>query len=246
MNEPIKKTILVVDDEPSVLHSLKALLQEKYDLTTTERADEALSILKRGKKFDLLILDYRLSDMDGLTLFKKIRQDDRVTPILFMSAYGTKELLIKMLEVRAHAFIDKPWDNIDLEKKISRLLGLNPFETVHRSLKIDMNSLSIKIHRAVQYIDRHFNSPALSLEKVSQAVSLHPKYLSASFKEECGIGFHDYLTEVRIDRAINLLKDPHRIIKQVSGEVGFSDQSYFSKVFQNKVGSSPSSYRRQG
>ncbi|MFQ5579871.1 MAG: helix-turn-helix domain-containing protein, partial [Nitrospiria bacterium] len=33
---------------------------------------------------------------------------------------------------------------------------------------------------------------------------------------------------------------------QVSGEVGFSDQSYFSKVFQNKVGSSPSSYRRQG
>ncbi|MFQ5949935.1 MAG: response regulator [Nitrospiria bacterium] len=241
----MKKTILAVDDEPAVLHSLKMLLHERYDLVTTESGEEALLILKKGRRFDLLILDYRLADMDGLTLFKKIRQDDRVTPILFISAYGTKELLVKMLEVRAHAFIDKPWDNLVLEKKISRLLGLNPFERVHQNLKINLDALSIKIHRAMQYIDRHFNSSSLSLEKVSQAVSLHPKYLSASFKEECGIGFHDYLVEVRIDRAIQLLKDPHRIIKQVSGEVGFSDQSYFSKVFQNKVGVSPSAYRKK-
>lgn len=244
MSTPIKKTILIVDDDPAVLRSLEMLLQTRYTLVKTERGEEALQIIKQRKDFDLIILDYRLADTDGLTLFRKIRQEDRVTPILITSGYGTKELLSQMLEMRANAFIDKPWDLQQLEQKISRLLESDLFEALHQKLKLDIGRLSLKIRRAVQYIDRHYNSPDLSLEEVGHAVSLHPKYLSASFKEECNIGFHTYVIEVRIDRAAQLLKDPHRTIKEVSAEVGFADQGYFSKVFQNKMGLSPSSYRK--
>jgi two-component system, response regulator YesN len=241
---PLKKTIFLVDDDPAVLQSLKMFLEDRYNLAVAKSGEEALRIFKERKDFDLIILDYRLGDIDGLTVFKKIRKEDRVIPILFMSAYGTKELLAQMLEVRANAFIDKPWDIDQLEQKISRLLEFDPFERVHRNLNICIDNLSIKIRRAMQYIDRHYGSAHLSLEEVGRAVSLHPKYLSASFKQECGVGFHDYLIEIRIDRALQILKDPHRTIKEVSNEVGFSDQGYFSKVFQGKMGLSPSAYRR--
>ncbi|MFQ5543537.1 MAG: response regulator [Nitrospiria bacterium] len=245
MAEPLKKNILIVDDELGVLKALDILLREKYDLVLAETGEEALGHFKSGKNFNLIILDYRLPDMDGIALLRKIRKQDRVTPILFISAYATKETLAEMLEVRAHGFIDKPWDNEQLEAKIARLVGKNPFELIHEKLNIPLQSLSIKIYRAVQYIERHHSSNNLSLEGVGGAVSLHPKYLSASFKEECGVGFHDYLIEIRIFRATELLKDPRRIIKQVSSEVGFADQGYFCKVFQNKIGLPPSAYRKE-
>lgn len=245
MTETLKKVILLVDDDPAILNAFKQLVGEKYELVFAENAEYALHLFKQKKAYNLIILDYRLPDMDGVALFKKIRKEDRVTPILFISAYGSKELLAQMIDVRPHGFIDKPWSNEQLEQKIARLVGTNPFQQVHETLSIPIHSLSIKIFRAVQYIDRHHSSSNLSLEGVGQAVSLHPKYLSASFKEECRIGFHDYLIEIRIFRATELLKDPHRIIKQVSSEVGFSDQGYFCKVFQNKVGLSPSIYRKE-
>ncbi len=245
MTETLKKVILLVDDDPAILNTFKLLFETKYELDFAGSAEDALHLFKQRKEYNLIILDYRLPDIDGIELFKIIRKEDRVTPILFISAYGSKELLAQMIDVRPHGFIDKPWNNEQLEQKIARLVGTNPFQQVHETLNIPIHSLSIKIFRAVQYIDRHHSSPELSLEGVGQAVSLHPKYLSASFKEECRIGFHDYLIEIRIFRATQLLKDPHRIIKQVSSEVGFSDQGYFCKVFQNKVGLSPSIYRKE-
>ncbi len=245
MIEPLKKIVLVVDNDPTVLNELKARLMKKYDLVLLERGDEAFQTFKQKNEFNLIILDYRLSDIDGVSLFKKIRQENRVTPIVFTCAHPTKEVLIQMLEVRPQGFLEKPY-NIDvLDQKIARLVGTNPFEPVHQMLNIPIHALSIKIFRAMQYIDRHHSSSNLSLEGVGEAVSLHPKYLSASFKEECGVGFHDYLIEIRIFRATQLLKDPRRIIKQVSSEVGFSDQGYFCKVFQNKIGLSPSIYRKE-
>ncbi len=243
--DPHKKTILAVDDDASVLHSLEIILQDKYQLIKKETGEEALRVIHERRDIDLIILDVRLSDTDGLTPFRRIRQIDRVVPILFMSGYGTKEVLAQMLEVRANGYIDKPWNIDQLAQKITRLLGSDPFERVHEHLKIDFDHLSLKIRRAVQYIDRHYSSAELSLEEIGQAVSLHPKYLSASFKKECGVGFHDYLTAIRIDRAVQLLKDPHRTIKEISCEVGFSEQGYFSNVFLSKMGKSPSDYRTQ-
>jgi len=245
MIEPFKKIVLIVDSDPTVLNELKMRLSEKYELMLLERGEETLQAVSQKNEFNLIILDYRLSDQDGVSLFKKIRQENRVTPIIFTCAHPTKEVLIQMLAVRPHGFIEKPYNMDLLDQKVARLVGANPFEPVHQMLNIPIHSLSIKIFRAMQFIDRHHSSSGLSLEGVGEAVSLHPKYLSASFKEECGIGFHDYLIEIRIYRATQLLKDPRRIIKQVSSEVGFSDQGYFCKVFQNKIGLSPSIYRKE-
>ncbi len=245
MSEITKKVILFVDGDPSIQTVFRLLFQEKYELLFADSGEEALHVFNQCKALDLIILDYRLPGMDGIALFKKIRREDRVTPILFTSGHASKELLVQMIDVRPHGFVEKPWNNEQLQQKIDRLVGGNPFQLVHETLNIPIHSLSIKIFRALQYIDRHHGSPSLSLEGVGQAVSLHPKYLSASFKEECKVGFHDYLIEIRIFRARQLLNDPHRIIKQVSTEVGFSDQGYFCKVFQNKIGLSPSIYRKE-
>ncbi|MBN4050057.1 response regulator, partial [Nitrospira defluvii] len=72
MTETLKKVILLVDDDPAILNAFKQLFGQKYDLVFAESAEDALHIFKQKEEFNLIILDYRLPDMDGIALFKKI------------------------------------------------------------------------------------------------------------------------------------------------------------------------------
>lgn len=85
----------------------------------------------------------------------------------------------------------------------------------------------------------------ISLELISKLVYVNKSYLSYIFKQETSKSFVDFLTEVKMDRAKILLMDKKNKIYQVSNQIGYSDSEYFSKVFKNKVGVSPSEYRRQ-
>ena len=80
MIEPMKKVVLVVDNDAAILNSFKIRLEEKYELILVERGEEALHVFKQRSDFNLIIIDYRLPEMDGVTLFKKIRQENRVYP----------------------------------------------------------------------------------------------------------------------------------------------------------------------
>jgi len=97
---------------------------------------------------------------------------------------------------------------------------------------------------AMQYIrDNYMNN--VSLENVAQHVFISPYYLSHLFKDELGITFVEYLTQVRIERARELLQSTGMSIVAIATEVGYEDASYFSKVFRKRCGLSPNLYRRQ-
>jgi len=95
---------------------------------------------------------------------------------------------------------------------------------------------------AKEYIDKHFNEE-ISLEDVSRAVNLSPQYFSRFFKQETGENFIDYLTQVRINKAIELLKDKNHTIKEVCFMIGYNDPNYFSRIFKKVTGYSPSEQR---
>ena len=65
------------------------------------------------------------------------------------------------------------------------------------------------------------------------------------FKKKYGITVNTYITEARLERAIYLLIEGNMNINEIAAETGFSDQSYFSKVFLSKYGISPSEYRKK-
>lgn len=98
------------------------------------------------------------------------------------------------------------------------------------------------VGKAKQYIDQNF-SKELSLEDVSRYVDISPYYFSKLFKEETGQTFVEYLTELRIQRAREMLRNPAYSIKEVCLEVGYSDPNYFSRIFKKVTGMTPTEYR---
>ncbi len=100
------------------------------------------------------------------------------------------------------------------------------------------------VSRAKAYIDENF-SQDLFLDDVSRYVNISPYYFSKLFKEEAGENFIEYLTRVRVRYAKELLKNPNLSIKEICVMSGYSDPSYFSRIFRKQEGVTPSEYRER-
>ena len=106
-------------------------------------------------------------------------------------------------------------------------------------------------HRALvavaqRYLDAHYGEPALSLEQVASAAGISPGYLSRLLKLETGFSFVDYLTRVRINRAVQMMNDPAVKVYEVAEAVGYQSQHYFSRAFKRVFGRPPVEYRKGG
>ncbi|WP_312644571.1 PocR ligand-binding domain-containing protein [Hydrogenoanaerobacterium sp.] len=98
------------------------------------------------------------------------------------------------------------------------------------------------IRKAAQYIRKNYASK-ITLEEVASFVYLSPSYFSKVFKEEMNCNFNTYLNKVRIEKSKKLLLLDSIKLVDISGIVGFEDQSYFSKVFKKMTGVTPGKYR---
>lgn len=101
------------------------------------------------------------------------------------------------------------------------------------------NQLVVK---AQNYIQDNFKKD-LSLDEVSRQLDLSPYYFSKLFKEETGSNFVEYVTNLRINRAKELLAEDNCSMKEICAEVGYSDPNYFSRIFKKNTGVTPTEYR---
>ncbi len=100
------------------------------------------------------------------------------------------------------------------------------------------------VQKARQYIDGHLGDLP-SLEGLAEILGVSPFYLSKLFKEQTGETYINYVTSARLEKAKKLLSDGALIIKEISAGVGYNDQNYFSKLFRQKYGETPSEYRQR-
>lgn len=100
------------------------------------------------------------------------------------------------------------------------------------------------MEKAKQYLDTSFNEP-ISLQTISDTYYIHPNYFSKRFKEKFGVSFHDYLTELRMNAAVNWMLETDLKISHIAGKVGYEDPAYFGSVFRKCFGTSPRQYRAQ-
>jgi two-component system response regulator YesN len=101
------------------------------------------------------------------------------------------------------------------------------------------------IKQAQAYIDRHHSDPSMSLGGVAAQVSLSPCHFSAVFSQETGQTFKEYLTELRIKQAKELLRTTTMKAFEICYQVGYNDPHYFSHVFRKHTGLTPSEFRLQ-
>lgn len=99
------------------------------------------------------------------------------------------------------------------------------------------------LRRAVQYIDQNFTDENISLNAVAKAVNISANYFSAVFSQEMGMTFVEYLTQKRMEKAKQLLRQTSKRSGEIAFEVGYRDPRYFSFIFKKTQGCTPSSYR---
>lgn len=99
--------------------------------------------------------------------------------------------------------------------------------------------------RAQNYIQENYQKD-LSLDEVSRKMDLSPYYFSKLFKEETGSNFVEYVTNLRIGKAKELLGKDGMSMKEICASVGYSDPNYFSRIFKKNTGVTPTEYRESG
>ena len=97
-----------------------------------------------------------------------------------------------------------------------------------------------------KYIDAYYYKEDLSLQDLADQIQISPTYLSRLLKQEIGASFIDYLTQVRVRKAIQIMSDHTVKIYEVAERVGYSSQHYFSTAFKKVLGVSPAEYRKRG
>ncbi|HEX2985290.1 MAG TPA: response regulator [Caproiciproducens sp.] len=100
--------------------------------------------------------------------------------------------------------------------------------------------------RTIQYIQEQYQNPELKISMIAESIGLSPARLSVIFKKETGQTINEYLTNLRVERAKELLNSGQYKIYEVAGMVGYSSSQYFSHLFYSVAGVSPIDYKRGG
>ena len=105
------------------------------------------------------------------------------------------------------------------------------------------NTMKQVIQKAKEYIMDNYQDPDLSVEKICRQLHMSPAYFSTMFKKETGQAYTAYLTQVRLDKAVELLNKTDDKTYVIAAKVGYQEQNYFSYVFKKRFGVSPTKFR---
>ena len=97
---------------------------------------------------------------------------------------------------------------------------------------------------AKAFIGDHFHDPDLSVDTICRILHVSPNYFSTIFKRETGQTYIAYVTQLRLEKAVELLEHTDDKTYVIAEKIGYPDQNYFSYVFKKKYGVSPTKYRR--
>lgn len=176
---------------------------------------------------ELLYIDFHGTRADELLRRFEIRKNSRA----FLGYDAVEPLWIDTLSRASEQSVDLAAESM-LLYTFSRMS--NP-STQHAKL----------LSRILDITEFSFSDPSLSLASVADEVGYNPKYLSRLFKEKMGIGYAQYLRNLRIKHAITLFENGIDSVKNVAFLSGFSDALYFSSVFKAELGMSPAEYKRK-
>ena len=127
-----------------------------------------------------------------------------------------------------------------LSKVVLLLLQNNPGMTPEKKSQKDIN----RVRQMLGYIQTNFTEP-LCVEQIASCVNISPRECGRSFKKIVGVSPIQYVIELRIRRAGQLLAETDLPVTEICAFCGFESQSYFSKVFRERLGVSPLAYRKQ-
>ncbi len=224
-----KQQILIVDDEPFVISELVGFLRdEPYEIFTARNGIEGFEILKK-EEVGLAVVEMDIEGMDGMTLLKCVKAEKIQTTILIMTSSGKMELGAEAVKAGAVSVFDKP---IKKDVFLAKIKKYMPPQDIWKSW-------------LGSFLEANYSNPELKFEDVIRHFRFSESYGYKLFKKHLGMPFRMCLRNVRLAKAEEVLKNTSYTLSEVAYLCGFASLSTFSKVFKEKYGVSPTTYRKK-
>jgi two-component system response regulator YesN len=240
--------VLLVEDELVILSGLRKLIGEVIQgfvvCGEARNGKEALNLMKEQLP-DVIVTDIRMKEMHGLEMIERIRAQYALIPILIISGYDDFEYVKSALRWRVVDYLLKPVDRIELAKVLGRIrqeLDEQRGIAIHEAQKGDESPERPLIKKIKRIIKDRLDQD-ISLKYVAEQVQMNHQYLSTLFKAETGSNFMEYVTELRIERAKELLRDTNLKIYEVARLSGYANAKHFMNMFKQAVGVTASEFR---
>ncbi len=251
-------TILVVEDKEELQEYLRVILSAKYHIVHAENGQAAYAWLTAqrtaGKRLPALILsDLMMPVMDGYQLLEKLKSDDatRHIPVVILTARADADDKLKALRIGVDDYLLKPFDEEELLVRLENLLRNQAIRLEYGAAEPGhaepMPRLSAADRAWLEdfeaYIQRHLASQILTVCGIAHQFAMSESTLLRQLKRLTGLSPLQYLQEVRLDEARRLLENRAcDSIAQVALKTGYNDPRYFSRIFRQQFGKSPSDF----
>lgn len=248
-----RKTLLLAEDNADIRQYLREELSEEYHILECTDGKEAYDLILR-KTPDLVISDVIMPQMDGLELCRKIRRNPKVghLPVILLTAKVREQDRIAGLDVGADAYLTKPFNLEVLRKTVSNLLTSRSRLKVSYSVKdSDIKDVGIKtpddrlLERVLRVVNERLDDPALTVDAVAHEVGLSRVHLYRKIKELTNLTANEFIKNLRLRKAAEMLSTGKYSIAELSDAVGFSSATYFATAFKDLYGMTPSEYAKK-
>ena len=213
-------------DMPDWNRNLEMCLKDGRESEVNTFTDEFLSYVYRTKPSPVII-----RTMVSAILLETIRT--------LRTAGGKPEDLFLSVSDTIAAVLNE--SNPEFMSRKLRELLWSVSDYIARLEKLRPNSVAQK---ARKYIEENYQNPDLRLDDVAGYVYINASYFSSVFSKEMGISFGDYLTKVRIEKAMYLLKNTHMKVYEIAEWVGYQNPSWFNVAFKRYTGQKPGDFRK--
>ena len=241
-----KLRVLLVDDEIMIREGFKRLFDwEAHDCQVVGEAADGMEALAKidSLRPDIVIMDINIPIMNGLKVIQVSRVKHPGMAFVIVSGYDDFSYCQQALRLQITDYILKPVNYEEFGSCIDNL-KISLYEQKIASDSNPENQEERVITGITRYIQEHL-AEDVSLTVLAEKFHLNSQYISQLFKNEIGVGFLAYQTNVRMEKAKKLLISTSLSIAEVSDRVGYGDYRVFTKVFKKTEGITPSQYRRE-
>lgn len=244
--------ILIVDDNERLRVQLSRQLGDVYDVITAENGLVGLeSCLKELPS--LVIADIMMPVMDGIEMCRRIKEDESIshTPIMVLTANTTIKNQIDSFTIGgADGYLDKPFNLDILKSKIATILHNREIlkekfqrQTIIEPEEFATSAADLKcISKIVDIIKEHMSDSELSIEMIAAEYGVSRIYLNRKIKALTGVTTTQFLRNIRMKYAAQLLLQKQMNVTEIAWAVGYTDVRAFRIRFKEVFGVSPTNY----
>lgn len=238
---------VLVDDDDIICESVSSTIDWeafRFDPPAVFPSGSEVVEYLQSHQTDVVVTDLHMENASGLELAETIREISPQTLIILYSSSQNFDDALHAIKIGVFDYLLKPATPDQLNEMMRRVLACLDDWPGRPAGKGTSDGWESIISMAQKYINDNLCNN-IRLEQLAEYVHMNPTYFSRYFKKHTNQKLIDYITNQRINRAVELMRDPTVKIYNIGYQVGYKNLQHFYKTFKQTTGYTPSEYRRQ-